>query len=140
MNRIFSLSSSAFSGEVLFEFNETGLLEKYDKSGATLSEPQQKWILKSLPRELAELERVIAGTSTAKLTEIVQDITFDMFWNKYDEKDRSSKKRTLSKWNKMSKTQQVKAYFYIPKYFNSIPSGVAKKYAETYLNAELWNN
>jgi hypothetical protein len=140
MTRRFLLTSSAFDGEVVFDYNENGLLEKYDISSASLSESQQVWILKRLPRELAELERVITSTETAKLTEVKQDITFEMFWNRYDEKDRSSKKRALAKWNKMSKAQQAKAYYHIQKYFNSIPVGVAKKYAETYLNAELWNN
>jgi hypothetical protein len=63
-----------------------------------------------------------------------------MFWKKYNDKERSSKKRTLAKWNKMSQVEQTKAYNYIQKYFNSIPNGVETKYAETYLNAELWNN
>lgn len=140
MNRVYSLTSEGFSGEVIFEYNEGGLLEKYDISSAQLSEDQQIWMLKRLPRELAELDRIIKGTISAKLTEISQNVTFEMFWNKYNEKERSSKKRTLQKWNRMGKADQAKAYYYIQKYLNSIAVGVAKKYAETYLNAELWNN
>lgn len=140
MNRIYSLTSEGFTGEVIFEYNEAGLLEKYDISSADLSEDQQIWMLKRLPRELAELDRIIKGTKSAKLTEISRDVTFEMFWNKYNEKERSSKKRTLQKWNRMGKAEQAKAYGYIQKYLNSIAVGVAKKYAETYLNAELWNN
>jgi len=140
MTRRFILTSTAFEGDVIFEYNEGGLLERYDISGASLSENQHIWMLKNLPRELCELQRVLGNSGTAKLTEVSEEITFDKFWNRYDEKDRSSKKKALAKWNRMSKSQQAKAYWYIPKYFSSIPLGVAKKYAETYLNAELWNN
>jgi len=74
------------------------------------------------------------------VTEIDQNITFDKFWNRYDDKLNSSKKKTQVKWNKMPAAEQAKAFRYIGKYFASIPSGTRKKYAETYLNAELWNN
>ncbi len=136
----YSLTSTAFEGEVIFTFNDAGLLEMFDSSGAQLSEKQQIFMLKELPRELCEVKRVIEGSASAKLTEIKQEVTFDMFWNRYDEKIKSSKKKSLLKWNRMSKTDQAKAFYYISKYEMNIPQGVPKKYAESYLNAELWNN
>lgn len=136
----YSLTSVAFDGEVIFTFNDSGLLESFDTAGADLSETQQVWILKQLPRELAEIKRVIGTSDSAKLTELKQEITFDMFWIRFDEKIRSSKKKSLAKWNRLSKTDRVKAFYFISKYEMSIPNGVAKKYAESYLNAELWNN
>lgn len=136
----YSLTSTAFEGEVIFTFNDSGLLESFDSSGAELSEKQQLWILRELPRELAEIKRVLGSSTSAALTEIKQEITFAMFWNRYDEKIKSSKKKSLLKWSRMNKTEQAKAFYFISKYEMNIPQGVAKKYAESYLNAELWNN
>jgi len=137
----YSLTSTAFDGEVLLEFNDSGLLTGYDCNGATLTEAQQLWILNRMPREIADLKRIINEAKQAKLTELEdEEVSFDKFWNRYDEKIRSSKKKTLAKWNRMPKAQRLKAYKYIATYERSLYAGVAKKYAETYLNAELWNN
>jgi hypothetical protein len=68
------------------------------------------------------------------------EIDFDRFWKRYDDRVNSSRKRTLIKWNKMPKSEQIKAFYFVGKYFASLPPGIRKKYAETYLNDELWNN
>ena len=73
-------------------------------------------------------------------TVLHKEISFDDFWNKYDDKTNSSKKRTEAKWNKMPVAERARAYGYIEYYFINIPRGTRKKYAETYLNDELWNN
>ena len=137
--RKFILTSDKFKGEVIFEFTNL-LLTKYDTSCAELSDEQMLFLVAKLPRQLAETTAVLGNSKSVKLTEITQEITFDMFWNKYDDKTTSSKLRTLKKWDKMNTGEQVKAYHYITKYFASIPYGTRKKYAETYLNSELWNN
>ena len=138
--KLFTLTSSTFTGEVIFEFNDSGLLLSFDSKGADLTEGQQVFLLRNMPRELAEVKAMLEKSPNAKFTEFVQEITFDMFWNRYNDKIRSSRKKAETKWKRMSKTNQAKAYYGIAKYENSIPIGVAKKYAESYLNAELWNN
>jgi len=135
-----SFTSGAFTGEVILTFNDLGLLVSYDALNAQLTPDQQKWFLQKLPSDLSEVERVLAGSPTARLTEIADNITFDMFWNRYNEKVRSSRKKALLKWQRMSESDRTKAYYFIQKYEMNIPLSVAKKYAETYLNAELWNN
>jgi hypothetical protein len=136
----YQLTSESFSGAIDLFYNDLELLEKYDISNATLSEQQQVWILKYLPRELAEMTKLTASTPTLKLTEVKDDITFEMFWKRYDDKVASSRKRTLKLWNRMPAAERQKAYNYINRYMQSLPPGTRKKYAETYLNAELWNN
>lgn len=138
--RRFILTSDAFTGEVEFIFNDSGLLESFTTGTAQLSEPQQIFILKELPRELSEVQKVIAKSVSAKLTEVSQEVTFEMFWNRYDEKTRSSRKTAETVWKRMSEKNRNKAYWFIPKYISSILPGVHKKYAETYLRQELWNN
>lgn len=136
----FQLTSESFTGFVDIYFNELGLLTKFETASAELSEKQQIWILKQMPRELAELERIVEDAPNLKLTEIKFEVTFEAFWNKYDDKTISSRKKTLAKWNKMSDTDKLKAYNFISMYFSQISPGTRKKYAETYLNAELYNN
>lgn len=134
------MTSSAFAGEVVLEFDDAGNLIRYDASAATLSETQQRWMLHNLPKHLAHVTKVLGGSPTAKLTEIKEEITFDKFWNRYDMKVQSSKKKSQQRWNRMSKSERYKAFNYIGKYEMNIPNGVSKKYAETYLNSEVWNN
>lgn len=138
--KTYSLTSTAFDGEVLFDFDDAGNLVKFDTSAATLSQNQQMWILKQMPKHLAHIQKVLGESKTATLTEIKQEVTFDMFWNRYNLKDRSSKKRTLIKWNRMNRADQIRAFNHIAKYELTLKPGVDKKYAESYLNAELWNN
>lgn len=80
------------------------------------------------------------GSKTGKLTEVTLNITFEMFWNRYDDKVLSSRRKTEARWNRMTKADQIKAFNFINRYEQNIPTGTRKKYAETYLNSEIWNN
>jgi hypothetical protein len=135
--RIYHLTSIAFTGYVEFIFRDNDLLEKMEIH-ADLTDKQQIFLLKNMPRELVELGKL--KTANVTIMEIKLEITFDMFWKKYDDVISSSKKRTLAKWDKMTPADRARAYHYIARYFSNIPYGTRKKYAETYLNAELWNN
>jgi len=136
---IYHITSSSWSGFIQVEYNELGYLVAHDTRNAVLTEKQQQWFLNRMPRELSELQRVLQG-STAKIEEVKQEVNFDLFWDRYNEKVRSSKKKAQITWNRLPPTEQIKAFNFIKKYEANIPAGVAKKYAETYLNAELWNN
>ena len=137
--KTYSLTSTAFSGEVLFEFRND-LLVKFDMSNAELNDKQHIILAHNLPRTLFEVDVFMSKSKNAIFIEIPQVITFDMFWQRYDDKLNSSKKKTEVKWNKMPLSEQFKAFRFIGRYFASIPANTRKKYAETYLNAELWNN
>lgn len=136
----FQLTSDAFEGAVDFYFNENNLLAKFDTQDANLSVDQAAWILNNMPRELSEVQKVLGKSKTARLTEIKQNITFEMFWDRYDDKMLSSKKRTEAKWNRMSSAKQVKAFNYIATYFALLPQNTRKKFAETYLSSEIYMN
>jgi hypothetical protein len=141
MTTTYIWTSETFTGTVTFTFNEASQLVQYDITDAKLTPHQLNWFTERLPRTYPELVEVLKKAKKSKLQLLPPEaITFDAFWNKYDEKLRSSKKRSLKIWNKLSYTEQCKAYLFITTYNRSIASGIAKKYAETYLNAELWNN
>ena len=136
---IYQITSDTWTGYIEIEFDLNGYMVRTDTTHATLTEPQQKWFLVKMPRELSELQRVITGTS-AKLTEIKREVGFDEIWERYDLKVRSSKKKSLAIWNRMGSAQRLKCFDFIKKYEANIPNGVSKKNFETYLNAEQWNN
>ncbi len=135
----YSITSSVFTGEVVLGFNDTtGAFEMIDFSASQVSFKQKEYVLHHLPATAQNINSL--KTSNSTITELVEVVTFELFWNSYDDKLSSSKKRTQTKWNKMTERDRCEAYRYLPKYFANIPSGTRKKYAETYLNSELWNN
>lgn len=133
-----TMTSDQFRGSLVFNYNEVGQLTRLDID-AELTEKQKSIITTYLPWTRAAADGFMDTFNTAKYIIEAQELTFEMFWKRYDDKARSSKKKTESQWNKMSKTEQAKAYLFIPKYFRN--KGTAeKKYATTYLSDELWNN
>ena len=138
--RIFHITSNIFNGYVELKFNDSEVFAGIDFSESDINIKQQKWFMEKIPANVRALGIFKIEPEVLTVTEVVQELTFDMFWKRYDDRISSSKKKTLAKWNKMSAAEQAKAYRHIHKYFSSIPSGTRKKYAETYLNAELWNN
>lgn len=131
------LSSEIFKGDVIITVEGDRL--QADFTSSSVSVDQQRYILKRMSEGIkAMLEHFNTPPTDCKMVKMVVD--FEMFWNKYDDKIASSKKRAKAKWDKMSESERTGAYNYIQKYYNSIPYGTRKKYAETYLNAELWNN
>jgi hypothetical protein len=134
----FHLTSIAWTGYIEFVFNDNYLLDKRENH-AELSKGQHEFLVTHLPAELCELEQKLK-TSNTTITEIKENITFEMFWDRYDDKINSSKFKTERQWNKMNPVDQSKAYHFIPRYFAHVPQGTRKKYATTYLSDQLWNN
>lgn len=137
--RKFELTSPAFTGGIVFGFDdETDGLVMVDMSSVPFDVKLWRCIWNNLPASSQQLGKVKGKTGI--ITEMVENITFEMFWNKYNDKARSSKVKTERVWNRMSRSEQVKAYNFIGKYVQSIPPTVCRKYATTYLNDQLWNN
>ncbi|MBQ9254991.1 MAG: hypothetical protein IJ180_09495 [Bacteroidales bacterium] len=140
--RTYSITSDKLQGEILVTFDENDNLQNIDLTNANMTEGERNWFLANKPSTIEKLMTLKDKSKFNMKIELVpeKEITFEMFWQRYDDKYNSSKKRTKQKWDKMSKSEQAKAYNYINRYFSNIPYGTRKKYAETYLNAELWNN
>lgn len=133
-----TMTSAQFRGSLVFNYNEAGLLIRLDID-ADLTDKQKKIITEDLPWTAEAAKQFMARYDKATYLVQEQELTFDMFWNRYNDKARSSKVKTEKAWDKMKKTEQLKAYIFIPTYFRN--KGTAeKKYATTYLSDELWNN
>jgi hypothetical protein len=79
-----------------------------------------------------------ATKGKTKVTEINREVTFDMFWDKYDYKI-SGKEEAKRAWKKLSKLDQLLAFDYIKQYEGQLKlNPVSKLYASTYLNAKRW--
>jgi hypothetical protein len=138
-------TSKHFEGEVLlwYDSDKPNLLVMFDMSKAEFDSNQHVAFLRNFPRSLDELELLIEKDSAnRKMVQYFDNVTFDLFWERYDHKRLSSKIKTEKIWNKMSDSEKYKAYFFVERYENDLrcSGGIAKKHAETYLNAALWNN
>ena len=139
--KTYSITSEKFAGEITAVYDDRRELAKLDMSGAEMTIQQKNWLMANQPNTENKLFEMQQKSKWMKI-ELVPDaiITFEMFWQRYDDKINSSKKRAKQRWDKMKEMDRNKAFNYINRYFASIPHGTRKKYAETYLNAELWNN
>lgn len=133
--KTFLLTHEFIPGSIFLYEDECGKV-RCDFKASDASAKQQAYLLEVAVLGIPTLQKSLG--EGAKLTELKAN--FEMFWQKYDDKINSSKKRAELKWNKMNAQDQQRAYDFIPRYFANIPSGTRRKYAETYLNAELWNN
>jgi adenylate kinase family enzyme len=135
--RKFVLTSASFTGHVLYEFDSNGRISCLNLE-AELNDQQHQYIWQNIPKEVAQVAKLNA-IAKLKITEVQIVVTFDMFWNKYNDKIRSSKKKTLAIWLKMDEGNHLRSFLFIDTY-NLNRVNAEKKYAETYLHAQLWNN
>ncbi len=133
------LTSVQFDGEIELGYCGEGYLVRFENRG-NLDSVQRAWLLTHLPIHLHALEELKKKSKTLTITQVRQAICFDDFWNRYDHKAVSSKKKALAAWQRMPEAERIKAYNHIQRYLQSLPGGISKKYAETYLNSQLWNN
>ncbi len=130
-----------FKGHVKVVYSDAGCLAGCDFADAILGENQQVWLLRNLPVQADWLPAFLKAAPSLRMQEVPEVVpTFEMFWDKYNDKIASSKKKSLARWNKMSDADKIKAYRFIDTYFRNIPNNCRKKIVETYLNSELWNN
>lgn len=139
--KTYKITSEKIAGEITVVYDDRRELAKLDMSGAEMTIQQKNWLMANQPNTEDKLFDMQQKSKWMKIDLMPESIiTFEMFWQRYDDKINSSKKRAKQRWDKMSERDRNKAFYYINRYFASIPQGTRKKYAETYLNAELWNN
>lgn len=73
-----------------------------------------------------------------RLTALGAPPDFEAFWETYNNK--VDKKRARDKWERLSETEQARAFAYIGRYHAQVRErGVAMMYAKTYLQNKVWN-
>ena len=98
--------------------------------------PSKKWPI--LPW-LYLKDKEITSKLEIKKTDL--DLSFDAFWNTYNNKV-GKKKMAESSWNNLSKANKIKALMAIPRYNNNLRlnPGIQKAYPTTFINQEYYNN
>lgn len=134
------VTSPSFGGFVEYLYNAPDILVLFNASEAILNDEQLTWFVENIKHSSTSLVSLITETPKLKIQQITTEITFSMMWDRYNDKTTSSKKRAQEKWSRMTRAEKVKAYYYVPQYFGSLGAGVRKKYLETFLNSEIWNN
>ena len=131
------LTFPGIEGEIEFVYDDGEILQSVTFSG-NFPIDMRGAILRMAPTTPERLQSI--NWKTGVVTPIEAMVTFEMFWDRYNDKARSSKVKTERVWNKMPEGERTKAYRYINRYKSSIPQGVCMKYATTYLNDQMWNN
>lgn len=137
------LSSKNWGVLLIAEYREEGTLKEL-KIPQVLEQEQLSFLLSGCTtvQRLEALVNIIKSKDKSiKLEEVEVDLSFDSFWEAYAYK-KGKKARVKRKWESMEEEEQLKAISYIKKYnfFLAERPHMERKYPETYLNAEEWNN
>ena len=140
MRRFLLTNPNKFTGTAEAVYNSNGTLCKIDLTQANMHPLVITAFKASVP---AHIDTLMAGTSFSKDTTIVEadlEVTFTMFWDAYRKKINRLRAEALFK--KLTKTQQVSAYYGISKYdaYLRKEQWRSKADPETYLRNQMWEN
>lgn len=125
-----------FSGEILLEYDALTHQLVTLSVMADLDETRLENFLNILPKTAKAAE--VLDKAPLKVTKVLADVTFDMFWERYNYK--VDKEVARKRWNAMSSTERIKAFNYIQKYKVSLKPGIDVMYPSTYLSKKRWND
>lgn len=134
-----------FQGEIIAIYGEENELLAIDFTQADLSLEQRRYFTNRMPPEYGknfiDHFRNSAGECTLIVVPEKHEITFEMFWSRYGVKH--NRIRCEKIWDRMSKSDKVKAYYGITAYFKFLerqPFNRQKLDPENYLKNKIWNN
>lgn len=106
------ITNPRYSGAAEIVYNQHGLLQKIDVSNTSMDEFVLGFFKKSVPVQLANITEAFGPATTIVESDV--EVTFEMFWVAYRKK--INRLRSESLWKKISKTEQVQAYYAIAIY------------------------
>lgn len=133
------LHSEKYNCDMQFKFDTQGQIVGFEIMAENpMNGTELSTFLALLPQSHGELLKYCKKKNLT-LIELKPDLSFEIFWNKYNYKDGGSKKKAEAVWDKLSEKDKATAISWIPRYENIlIRQGVAKMYATTYLNQKRW--
>ncbi|WP_107039939.1 hypothetical protein [Brumimicrobium mesophilum] len=124
----------------MVEYDINGMLVKYELEPGAFGKEQFDFLAKVFPYSLNRLEKGLKSLKMIDVRELKEDISFDAFYDKYAHKV-SKRSKAENIWKRMPDLEKAKAIRHIDLYETQrLKTGVNKKYPETYLNSEIWNN
>jgi hypothetical protein len=133
------ITSQKFTGQVELIYNGNGTLAKIDFTPGELDHHQVHYLVKHIPANEVDMSTSFQNLPITIVSEDYR-ITFDDFWNYYDQKH--NRKRAEALWKKLSKTDQVIAYNGLKAYTKHLNANAWKNKADpdTYLRNRMWEN
>jgi len=127
--RKFSLTSPAFTGEMIFGYDAEGVLKFYENN-AELKTEHLIWLSRNFPFDLSDLINITKKGTIREIT----DLSFEKFWELYDYK--LSKIQAIKAWEKLNELDKLLAIEHIKRYtyYLKTNTNIAKLNAATYLN------
>lgn len=134
------VSSPLFKGNAELLYDQHGKLILMNLHQAEMSTKVTETFKANVPVLLEDLFNLKIKDFNAIIVEKDFEVSFDMFWNKYDKK--INRKRCVVYWERLSKTEQVSAYVGITKYFTFLAKTDwrQKLDPENYLKNHSWEN
>jgi hypothetical protein len=138
MTQRYSITSTRFEGELLFEYNE-GIVSAF-YNNATLNEEQLKFLVTHFPMTVPTLEYIAGTTQTMKIRMVTNEVTFDEFWEAF--KLKMNRKEAEKAWDKLTIEQQHRAFESIPSYnyFLMTRPNQNRMYPDTWLRGKFEND
>lgn len=133
--RKFLMTSPKFNGAIEFLYSHEEKLLRVDLTNASCSVGQIRKLLSVAPCTIEELRTAFADTQAA-IVESDFEVTFEMFWEKYDLK--RNKKHAEKLWSRMNAVDRAKAYLNIDSYnkYCKRNEWYNKMYPDTFLRGE----
>ncbi|WP_281683403.1 hypothetical protein [Zunongwangia profunda] len=130
-----------------FRYRLNGDLYSFTILEGQLNGTQMKWLFSGKNFPATERLMTIMWLKDKEITSKLEikktdlDLSFDAFWNTYNNKV-GKKKMAESSWNNLSKANKIKALMAIPRYNNNLRlnPGIQKAYPTTFINQEYYNN
>ncbi|MES1223381.1 MAG: hypothetical protein ABUT20_48245, partial [Bacteroidota bacterium] len=119
-------------------FNEKGILTIIDCTDTNMNDQVMKHFKSAAPVTVDQIETAFTAPTVVVAADF--EVSFEMFWKKYNKK--INKSRCMLLWSKMDKTLQVLAYMGIAGYDKYLKkeSWRTKADPETYLRNKYWEN
>ena len=128
---------SRFNADILMEYDQDGILKQMNCEFGIATPDVVAAFFKNFPWNQLHIEHYKKYPNT-KVKELEQDLTFENFWNVYNNK-LDKKSRVEAIWKTLTNVQRAKALAYIPSYeTHLITNNITKKYPSTYLNSRIW--
>lgn len=135
----FILTHPKLQGQIVLQYNDAETLQLVDMTEVAMQAEGIGRFLQKVPTQIAQLWPYTAQFGTT-IVESTFEISFDVFWKRYNKK--INRIRALKLWDKLNTTEQIAAYYGIPKYdaYLKKESWRSKADPETYLRNKYWEN
>lgn len=133
----FLITSPKFTGQAELLYTDAGVLCKIDCTDTNMGEAIFQFKTQ-VPTQMDKLKYSFSTLTT--IVEAEFEVSFDMFWKKYNKK--INKSRCILLWGKLNKVQQVQAFFGVDGYDKYLKNEGWRSKAdpETYLRNGYWEN